>query len=89
MPLVATSPNAGRVPNARLARIDSLCAASTPSMSKLGIGLGKAQRLRLGEHVGEVAAFGFHLGQDEIAGAVEDAVDAVDARWPRRLRAGP
>ena len=43
------------------------------------VGLGKAQRLRLGQHLGEVAALGLHLGQDEIAGAVEDAIDAVDA----------
>jgi hypothetical protein len=36
MPVIATSPKAGCVPNATLARIESLCAASTPSMSKLG-----------------------------------------------------
>ena len=39
---------------------------------------GIAEALRLGEDLGEVAALGFHLGQDEIAGAVEDAVDAGD-----------
>jgi hypothetical protein len=78
MPLVATSANAGRVPKARLARIESLCAASTPSMSKLGSASAKPERLRLGEHFGEVAALGLHLGQDEIAGAVEDAVDPRD-----------
>src|SRR5206468_3911628 len=38
------------------------------------IGLRKAERLRLGKHLGEVAALLLHLGQDEIAGAVEDAV---------------
>ncbi len=43
-----------------------------------GIGLGVAERLRLGQDFGEVAALGLHLGQDEIAGAVEDAIDAGD-----------
>ena len=33
---IATSSKAGCAPNATLARIESLCAASTPSMSKLG-----------------------------------------------------
>ena len=43
-----------------------------------GIGLGVAQALRLGQHVGELAPGLAHGGQDEIAGAVEDAVDAQD-----------
>src|SRR3546814_11349823 len=34
------------------------------------IGLGIAQRLRLGEVVAEISAFAFHLGKDELAGAV-------------------
>ncbi len=43
-----------------------------------GVGLGVAQALRLGQHVGELAPGLAHGGQDEIAGAVEDAVDAQD-----------
>ena len=43
-----------------------------------GVGLGVAQGLRLGQHVGELAAGLAHRGQDEIAGAVEDAEDALD-----------
>ena len=40
-----------------------------------GIGLGIAQSLGIGQHVGEVAAGGPHLRQDVVAGAVENAVD--------------
>jgi hypothetical protein len=43
------------------------------------IGLGVAQALRLGQHVGELAPGLAHGGEDEIAGAVKDAVDAQDA----------
>ena len=43
-----------------------------------GIRLRISQRLCLGEHLGKVAALRLHLGQDEIAGAVEDAVDVAD-----------
>ncbi len=43
-----------------------------------GIGLSEAQRLRLGEHFGKIASLRFHLGEDEIAGAVENAIDARD-----------
>jgi len=35
--------------------------------------------LRVGEHGGEVRAFQFHPGEDVIAGAVDDAVERVDA----------
>ena len=52
------------------------------------VGLGIAQRLRLGEHLGEVAALRLHLGEDEIARAVEDAVDARH-RIRRRALAQP
>ena len=65
-------------PKASAARSASLCAASMPSTSKARVGLGVAQRLRLGQHVGEVAAGLAHRGQDVVAGAVEDAVDARD-----------
>ena len=44
-----------------------------------GIGLGVAQPLRLGQHVGELAAVVAHGGQDVVAGAVQDAGDAADA----------
>ncbi len=42
------------------------------------IGLGITQRLRLGQHVGKIAALVAHLGEDEIAGAVDDAGDPLD-----------
>ena len=41
------------------------------------IGLGVAQLLRIGEHLGELAAALAHLRQDVVAGAVEDAGDAA------------
>ena len=44
-----------------------------------GIGLGIARRLRLGQHGVEVAAGLAHRGQDVVAGAVEDAVEAPHA----------
>src|SRR4029077_11465715 len=44
-----------------------------------GVSLGIAQALRIGEHVGELAATLAHRGQDVVAGAVEDAVDPLDA----------
>ena len=49
------------------------------------IGLGEAQRLRLGEHVGEIAAFRLHPTQDEVARAVQDASDAPDRIRRRAL----
>ena len=42
------------------------------------VGLGVAQRLRLGQDVAEVAAALAHRGQDVVRGAVEDAVDALE-----------
>ena len=53
-----------------------------------GIGLGIAQRLGFGERLGEVGAGRLHRGQDEIAGAVEDARDPAD-RVRRRPFAKP
>ena len=50
-----------------------------PSMSKLGIGLGVAQLLRVGQDLGELAPALAHLGQDVVAGAVQDAGDGADA----------
>ncbi len=41
------------------------------------VGLGVAQRLRLGQDVGEVAAGLAHRRQDVVRGAIEDAVDAL------------
>ena len=43
------------------------------------IGLGVAQRLRLGQHLREVAALVAHLGQNEVGGAVDDARHPFDA----------
>ena len=44
-----------------------------------GVGLGVAQLLGLGQHLGELAAALAHRGEDVVAGAVEDAGDAADA----------
>ena len=43
------------------------------------IGLGVAEPLRILQAFGERQSFLFHTGQDVIAGAVEDAIDAIDA----------
>jgi hypothetical protein len=44
-----------------------------------GIGFGKAESLRLGEHFWKCAAGRLHLGQDEIAGAVQDSAHRAHA----------
>ncbi len=41
------------------------------------VGLGIAQRLRFGQHVGEIPSLLPHLGQNEVAGAVDDARDPL------------
>lgn len=43
------------------------------------VGLGIAEALRILEALGKRQALLLHPGQDVIAGAVEDAIDAVDA----------
>ena len=43
------------------------------------IGFGVAQCLRFFQYVGKRAAFFAHFGEDEVAGAVDDAGDAADA----------
>ncbi len=53
-----------------------------------GVGLGVAQSLRLGQHVRELAAGLTHRGQDEVAGAVEDTVDAQDPVGRQTLAQG-
>ena len=50
-----------------------------------GVGLGVAEPLRLGQSVGVGGARLHHLAQDEVRGAVDDAVDAVDAAHDHRL----
>ena len=45
---------------------------------KRRVSFGIAKRLRIGEHRAKIARFGFHRGQDVIAGAVENAVDLYD-----------
>ena len=52
------------------------------------IGLRVALGLRLLQHVGERAALLLHLGQDVVAGAVEDAVDAAHLVAGERLAQG-
>ena len=49
------------------------------------IGLGVALGLRFREHVGELALVLLHLGQDVVAGAVQDAVDAAHLVGRQRL----
>ena len=44
-----------------------------------GIGFGVSGLLRLGERLVEVDAAGFHLGEDVVGGAVEDAVQGAQA----------
>ena len=53
-----------------------------------GIGLGIAQALGIGQHIGEFAARLAHGRQDVVAGAVEDAVDALDAIGGQALAQG-
>ena len=43
-----------------------------------GVALSVAERLRLLQRLGEGAVFAAHLGEDEVGGAVEDALDVVD-----------
>ncbi len=52
------------------------------------IGLGVTEPLRLLQAVFERQPFGFHLRQDIIAGAVENAADALDAIARQRLAQG-
>ena len=46
---------------------------------KGGIGLGVTERLRLGEHLGELPPLVAHLGENEVSGAVDDARQPLDA----------
>jgi hypothetical protein len=43
------------------------------------IGFGVTQALRLGQHVGEIRAAVAHLGENKIAGAIDDAGQPLDA----------
>ena len=45
---------------------------------RLGLGLGVAALLSFAENVGEWCAGLLNLGEDEVAGAVEDAVDGFE-----------
>ena len=45
---------------------------------KTGISLGITLGLRLGEDVGKISPAAFHLGQDEIAGSVQNAINALN-----------
>src|SRR5690606_39077612 len=49
------------------------------------VGLGIAKRLRVLQHVAKVAARRVHLGEDVIAGTVQNAVDAADLVACQRL----
>ena len=50
-----------------------------PADVESGIGFGIAEPLRLAQHIGEFRPLGGHLGEDEIAGAVENAEHPADA----------
>ena len=56
MPVDRDAVEIGRGAEGEAASSVSLCAVSPPPMSSVGIGLGVAQPLRLGEHIGERAA---------------------------------
>ena len=71
--------------NASDARIASLAAASAPPTSSVGIGLGVAELLRLGQRVGVAAAVARHGGEHEVGRAVDDPDQLVDARRRERL----
>ena len=45
---------------------------------KRRVGFGITQRLRFFQHVGEIAPFLCHFGEDVVAGAVDNARDALD-----------
>ncbi len=49
------------------------------------VGLGVAEPLRLGQRLLEGQPAPRHLAEDEVGGAVDDPVDAVDARARKRL----
>src|SRR5262245_47017854 len=70
IPLIATPSRSGTVPNASAARSVRFCAVLPPPMSSRGAGFG--------EHIGERKPGGFHLRQDKIAGAVQDAAHRTD-----------
>ena len=71
--------------NASEARIASLAAASAPPTSSVGIGLGVAELLGLGERVGVALAVARHGGEHEVGRAVDDADQLVDAGRGERL----
>ena len=62
-----------------------MAAASAPPTSSVGIGLGVAELLRLGERVGVALAVARHRGQHEVGRAVDDADQLVDAGRRERL----
>ena len=52
-----------------------------------GIGLGIAERLRFLQHIGEAPPLVGHLGEDVVAGAVENAEDLAGRGCRRAPRA--
>ena len=72
-----------------LAMIAALAAASKPSTSAVGIALGVAQRLGLGQRVGvRLPALG-HAGEDVVGRAVDDAHHPADRLAGQRLAQRP
>ena len=79
MPSTCTASNVDR-PAERQRRQDRQLVRGIDAVDvEARVGLGVAQLLRLGQHLGELAAALAHRGQDVVAGAVQDAGDAADA----------
>ena len=68
-----------RSPNARAERIASLERASKPSTSAEGSDSRVSGGLRFGEHLREIRAALFDLGQDVVTGSVQNAIEGGDA----------
>ena len=85
MPSCGTSSMCTGAPNASRARMAILAAASAPGHVLGGVGLGVAELLGLGERVRVGGAGALHGGQDEVGGAVHDAVHALDVGGGQRL----
>ena len=84
IPSYATSSTSTRDPNATVARIAIFAAASAPLTSSVGIGLGVAEPLRLGERV-RVGVPRLHPREDEVGRPVDDPEHAVDVGRDERL----
>ena len=85
MPSTSICSKSSSVPKARRRQDGELVRGVEAADVEGRIGFRVAQRLRLGQHLGERAVLVRHRRQDEIAGAVEDAVDAPHLVGGERL----